>query len=111
MVRCIYTVKYEWDEAKNRTNQRKHGGISFQSAARVFEDEWCLVFVDRIDESSGELRWHAIGALPVEPGSAAVLLVVHTYREVQDGEEIIRIISARKADKNDIRRYQEQKDT
>jgi len=38
----------------------------------------------------------------------AVLLVVHAYREDFDGEEIIRIISARRADKNEYRRYQEQ---
>src|SRR5437773_656048 len=37
-----------------------------------------------------------------------MLLVVHVYREETDGEEITRIISARKAEKNDIRRYQEQ---
>jgi uncharacterized DUF497 family protein len=36
------------------------------------------------------------------------LLVVHVYREETDGEEITRIISARKAEKNDVRRYQEQ---
>ena len=39
----------------------------------------------------------------------AVLLAVHAYRESQHGEELIRIIPARKADKHDVRRYQEQK--
>jgi uncharacterized protein len=104
----IYRVRYEWDEAKNRRNQRKHGGISFQLAALVFEDEFCLVNPDRTDET-GEPRWHAIGSASVESEAAVVLLVVHTYREYQHGEEIIRIISARKADKRDVRRYQEQK--
>jgi uncharacterized DUF497 family protein len=76
-------------------------------AALVFEDERCLMGLDRIDES-GEQRWHAIGAAQIEPGAAVVLLVAHVYREDNHGEEIIRIISARRAEKNDIRRYQEQ---
>ena len=99
---------FEWDEAKNRRNQRKHGGISFQLAALVFEDEFCLVDMDHTDET-GEQRWHAIGSASVESEAAVVLLVVHAYRECQHGKEIIRIISARKADKHDVRRYQEQK--
>jgi uncharacterized DUF497 family protein len=100
-------VRYEWDERKNRQNQRKHGGISFELAVLVFEDERRLICLDRVDES-GEQRWHAIGAVSVEPGIGDLLLVVHVYREDEDGEEIIRIVSARRADKNDYRRYQEQ---
>jgi uncharacterized protein len=100
-------VRYEWDEAKNRANQKKHGGISFEAAAHVFNDESCLIGLDRVDET-GEQRWRAIGAAPVEPGVAAVLLVVHAYREDSYGEKIIRIISARRAGKHDVRRYQSQ---
>ena len=64
-------------------------------------------------DDAGELRWHAIGAVniepePGEPKACAVLLVVHAYREDFDGEEIIRIISARPADKNEYRRYQDE---
>jgi uncharacterized DUF497 family protein len=103
---CIYVVRYEWDEAKNRRNQRTHAGISFELAALVFEDERCLVGLDRIDES-GEPRWHALGAVRIEPAAAVVLLVVHAYREDWHGQEIIRIISARRAEKYEIRRYQE----
>lgn len=54
-------MHYEWDEAQNRRNQRTHGGISFELAALVFEDEHCLVYMDGIDEQTGEQRWHAIG--------------------------------------------------
>jgi hypothetical protein len=113
-------MRYEWDERKNRVNQRKHGGISFELAALVFEDEHRLIGLDRVDET-GEERWHAIGAVSVEPGVADVLLVVHVYRhrsdkdlspgipkEEDDDEEIIRIISARRANKDDYRRYREQ---
>ena len=104
---CIYAMRYEWDERKNRLNQRKHGGISFALAALVFEDAYRLIGLDRVDEA-GEQRWHAIGTVSVEPGVADVLLVVHVYREDGDGEEVIRIISARRANQNEYRRYQEQ---
>lgn len=100
-------MQYEWDESKNHTNQRKHG-VSFELAALVFEDERCLIGPDRIDSTTGEQRWHAIGAVQAEPRAAAVLLFVHAYREDYYGEEIIRIISARAAEAHDIRRYQEQ---
>jgi hypothetical protein len=100
-------MRYEWDERKNRENQRKHGGISFELATLVFEDENRLIGLDRVDET-GEQRWHALGAVSIESGVAAVLLVVHVYREDSHGEEIIRIISARRADKHEYRRYQEQ---
>jgi uncharacterized protein len=91
-------LRYEWDEAKNRRNQRKHDGISLGLAALVFEDERCLAGPERVDER--EVR--------VEPGGAAVLLVVHAYREDCYGEEVIRIISARRAEKHEIPRYREQ---
>ena len=104
---CIYEVRYEWDERKSKENQRKHGGISFGLAALVFADEYRLICLDRVDET-GEQRWHAIGSASVEPGIGDVLLVVHVYREDEDGEEIIRIVSARRADEGEYRRYQEQ---
>lgn len=100
-------MRYEWDERKNRQNQRKHAGISFELATLVFDDPDCLIDLDRVDEA-GEQRWHALGTVFVRPGIGAVLLVVHAYREDSHGEEIIRIVSARRADKHDFRRYQEQ---
>jgi uncharacterized DUF497 family protein len=101
-------MRYEWDEGKNLLNQQKHDGISFKLAALVFEDRHCLVYPDRVDDKTAELRWHAIGNAQIEPEVSAVLLVVHAYREDHDGEEIIRIISARAAEKHETRRYQEQ---
>jgi hypothetical protein len=100
-------MRYEWDERKNRENERKHG-ISFELASQVFEDERCLIRFDRVDET-GEQRWHALGAASAEAGTALILLVAHVYREEdRDDEEIVRIISARRAGKNDVRRYQKQ---
>ena len=97
---------FEWDDEKNRLNRRKHG-ISFEMAALIFEDERCVVRLDRVD-NAGEQRWHALGTACIEPEIAAVLLVVHVYREEINGEEIIRIISARRAEKNELQRYQGQ---
>ena len=99
-------MRYEWDAEKNRLNQKKHG-ISFEVAALIFEDENCLIRLDRAD-TTGEQRWHAIGAVRPRSGTTVVLFVVHVYREEIDGKEITRIISARRADKNEVRRYQEQ---
>jgi uncharacterized DUF497 family protein len=98
----------DWDDAKDRANQAKHEGISFELAARVFEDARCLVYPDRIDEETGEQRWHAIGVVPMAPATPAVLLVVHVYREQADGKEFIRIVSARAAEKCEIRGYREE---
>ncbi|HUD98747.1 MAG TPA: BrnT family toxin [Bryobacteraceae bacterium] len=80
---------FGWDENKNRTNQRKHG-VSFRTAARVFADPLAVSYLDRIVDDKE--RWHTIGFA----GGVTILLVVHTVKE-QDGEQEIRIISARKA--------------
>ena len=101
-------MRYEWDQAKNRGNRQRHGGITFELATLVFEDEFCLVGPDRIDEFA-EQRWHALGSVQISSEIGAVLLVVHVYRESHEGEQIIRIISARAAEKHEIRRYREQK--
>jgi uncharacterized protein len=94
-------MRFEWDEGKNRVNQSKHDGLDFEAAARVFNDPKVVLAKDRVVE--GEQRWHAIGTV-----SGAVLLVVHTYREEDDGEEIIRIISAREANQRERRVYIQQ---
>ena len=96
------TVRFEWNGEKNGLNQKKHAGLDFGTASRVFDDPNVMLRRDRIVE--GEQRWHAIGTvLP------AVLLVVHVYKEsLDDGEEIIRIISAREANQRERRIYVEQ---
>jgi uncharacterized DUF497 family protein len=95
-------MRFEWDSKKNRINQTKHNGLDFETAARVFNDPNVVLITDRIVD--GEQRWHAIGAV-----SAALLLVVHVYREDDvNGEEIIRIISAREADQRERRIYIQQ---
>ena len=100
-------MRFEWDERKNRENQRKHDGISFELATGVFQNEHRLLRLDQVDET-GEQRWHAIGAVSLAPGVGDVMTVVQVYREDPHGEEIIRIISARWASDDEYRRHQEQ---
>ena len=83
---------------KNQVNQEKHS-ITFESAARVFDDPDVMFRKGRIVD--GEQRWYAIGAV-----EGAVLLVVHLYRMNGNGEEEnIRIISAREAGERECRVY------
>lgn len=88
---------FEWDEAKNRTNIIKHG-ISFETAKLVFEDPHVVSFPERNVE--GEERWQSLGYA----GSVVILTVAHTLNDVE-GNEVIRIISARKASPSERRRY------
>ena len=95
-------MHFEWDSGKDRINQAKHKGLDFATAARVFDDPNVLLMHDRSIE--GVQRWHAIGAV-----SEALLLVVHTYHEDDsNGEEIIRVISAREANQRERRIYIQQ---
>ena len=95
-------VWFEWDEAKAKTNERKHG-VRFDTAMRVFADPYALVEQDRIE--GGELRWQTIGAV----GGFVLLMVAHTVRD-EGEDEIIRIISARKATGKECKRYDENRE-
>jgi uncharacterized DUF497 family protein len=92
-------MRFEWDEAKNQTNQKKHK-VSFDVASLVFDDPNVLLFVERVTE--GEARWHAIGVVP-QTGSLLFLTVVHTLPE----KEVIRIVSARLATRHERNLYVE----
>ena len=92
-------MRFVWDEAKNRANKAKHG-VSFELAQLVFDDPLHLSVPDR--NGHGEERWQAIGLV----GSVWLLLVTHTYVE-QNGEEIIRLVSARKATRRERALYEE----
>ncbi|RMW99246.1 BrnT family toxin [Allofranklinella schreckenbergeri] len=90
---------FEWDSNKAKANFRKHG-IHFEEAARVFDDPLALTVQDRIENA--ELRWQTIGMV----GGCLVLLVAHTVRLDDEGIEIVRIISARRADRAERKRYE-----
>jgi uncharacterized DUF497 family protein len=92
-------VRFEWDEEKSITNLRKHR-VSFETAKLVFEDPNYLTEQDR--EIYGEARWRTIGMVD----GVLILFVAHTVEE-QD-EEVVRIISARKATPGERREYEEE---
>jgi len=97
------SVRFEWDEAKNLSNQRKHDGVSFEEARHVFQDPLHVSVQDRIE--GGEQRWQTVG----EVQGVVILVVAHTVTQADDdGEsvEIIRIISARRATPRERRRYE-----
>jgi len=91
-------ISFEWDETKARANVRKHG-ISFEVAVRVFVDPLAVSSQDRIE--SGEHRWRTVGMV----GGYLLVLVAHTVRH--DDAEVIRIISARRADKQERKSYEQ----
>ena len=97
---AIAMLRFEWDPAKSRTNQRKHG-VSFEDAIHVFDDPHALFELDRTNES-GESRWHAIGRI----AEVVVVLVAHTIREEAE-DETVRLISARRATRQERKRYEE----
>jgi uncharacterized DUF497 family protein len=97
-------TRFEWDPVKAAANLRKHG-VSFEIAMRAFADPFALTEQDRIE--GGERRWQTLGMVE----GRVLLLVAHTFRdEDEDGEAIavIRIISARAADRRERRRYEQE---
>ncbi len=89
-------ITFEWDEKKNQTNQKRHG-VSFEEAQSVFFDDNAVQFWDE-EHSEQEDRFLMLGM----SYNLRILLVVHCYRE---DESIIRIISARKATKQERKQY------
>ena len=94
------TTRFEWDPAKEESNLRKHH-ISFELAIRAFADPFALVVQDRVE--SGEHRWQILGLVE----GYLSLLVAHTVRGGEDGIEVIRIISARRAEQRERKRYEQ----
>lgn len=92
-------MKFEWNEIKNRANIDKYG-ISFEEAKDVFEDP---LHISKLDFRFNyfEERWITIGS-----SKKTKILVVANLFFTNDGEEIIRIISARKANKKEREYYE-----
>lgn len=95
-------VVFEWDEAKNIANMRKHG-IHFEDAATVFRDPLHRTIIDPNDR--GEERWQSFGIVD----GHALVMVAHSSRDDQ-GDEIIRIISARRATRLERQYYEREND-
>ena len=97
------TINYnfEWDTIKAYENQGKHG-ITFDEAATIFKDVKALTIFDP-DHSETEDRWITMGFSEKE----RLLIVIHTFREEGEDSFSIRIISCRKATKQEIKTYGE----
>ena len=89
-------IHFEWDEKKNTLNKRKHK-VSFEEAKTVFYDENARIISDP-EHSQTEDRFIILGLSM----ALKLLVVCHCYRKK---EEVIRIISARKATKNETKYY------
>ena len=92
---------FEWDPNKAKSNISKHK-INFEDAATVFKDEHAISIYDE-EYSLNEDRWITIGM----DLKTRTLVVVHTFIEFDDINCNIRIISARKATKNEQKVYKE----
>jgi uncharacterized DUF497 family protein len=91
----VPNLRFEWDERKNAANKRKHG-VSFEEAQTVFYDDRALLADDPDEED--EDRFVLLGL----SAGLRTLVVCHCYRE---DDELIRIISARKAHREERRDY------
>lgn len=91
---------FEWDVVKGESNLRKHG-IDFDTATLAFYDPFAVMEMDRVE--GGEQRWQTLGTV----NGALLLLVAHTVCDEHD-TEIIRIISARRAEPKERRKYEQQ---
>ncbi len=89
-------LEFEWDDRKDRVNSKKHG-VSFDEARTVFFDEYAIQFFDP-EHSESEDRFILLGT----SFKLKTLVVCHCFRQE---ETVVRIISARKADKDEEQVY------
>jgi hypothetical protein len=99
----VSRIEFEWDEAKNLSNQRKHG-VSFEEASQVFRDPLHVSILERV--AHGEERWKTFGAV----AELSLLVVAHTLYDdsEDDAVEVVRIISAREVTREERRIYEEE---
>jgi uncharacterized protein len=95
---------FEWDTAKAISNEKKHG-VRFDEASSAFDDAYGLDWAD-LEHVNHESRFKRLAMSKRE----RILLIVYTYRRAENGQEVIRIISARQADGNERKAYAGQRD-
>nr|VFJ99402.1 MAG: hypothetical protein BECKH772A_GA0070896_1016113 [Candidatus Kentron sp. H]VFJ99730.1 MAG: hypothetical protein BECKH772B_GA0070898_101673 [Candidatus Kentron sp. H]VFK04009.1 MAG: hypothetical protein BECKH772C_GA0070978_101574 [Candidatus Kentron sp. H] len=93
---------FEWDRKKARRNRRKHR-VSFEQGATVFRDPRAASLYDG-EHSQTEHRWITLGI----SSDSGLLVVHHTFEEIDAGLVRIRIFSCRKANHDEIRQYGKQ---
>lgn len=95
-------IDFEWDPAKAASNAAKHG-ISFQEAMTVFLDQFARTILDP-DHITAEERRVTMG----EAATGNLLVIVHTWTEIDPERAVVRIISARRATRSEARQYREE---
>lgn len=95
-----FQYEFEWDPVKAQQNLRKHR-VAFERAATIFLDPAALSEFDAA-ESGGEDRWITLGL----DQTGVILVVCHTHRDDGGVGARIRLISARKATKNEAKQYE-----
>ena len=102
---AAFRYEFEWDRTKARTNLDKHG-LNFEQAATVFLDPLALTLLDD-EHGETETRWATIG----RDRTGSYVLVVHTFEELTHNRGRVRLISARRPTKAEIRNYEEHDET
>ena len=95
-----FQYQFEWDTAKARQNAKKHR-ITFERGATIFLDPSALSLFDE-QHREDEERWITLGV----DHTGTLLVICHTYREEAEKSARVRLISARKATKNETKQYQ-----
>ena len=95
----LFQYQFEWDTTKARQNARQHR-VTFERAATVFLDRHASSLFDE-EHSQDEERWITLGL----DRTGTLLVLCHTYRDETETSARIRIISARKATKNEAKQY------
>ncbi len=94
-------MNWIWDESKENQNIRSHG-ISFETAARVFEDPLAMT---KVDPYLDEPRWRTMGMI-----GTVIVVVIHTLPlHEESGQQSGRVISARKATKHERKIYENER--
>lgn len=96
-----FVYQIEWDPVKAEANFRKHG-VEFDRAAQIFNDPLALTIADE-EHSYYEPRWITMG----EDMAGQRLVVVHTFEQLAARLARIRLISARRPTKAELRAYEE----
>lgn len=95
----LFQYQFEWDPTKAQQNTKRHR-VTFERGATVFLDPNALSLFDE-EHSQDEDRWITLGL----DRTGTLLVVCHTYREESEASARIRIISTRRATKNEAKQY------
>ena len=93
--------RFEWNSNKERININKHDGVTFRLASTVLHDPLAVTVFDE-EHSDFEERWVSVG----QAANGQTLVVVHTFLQIDAQRIEVRLISARKADRQERQDYE-----